>query len=77
MEAGRAGAAGKGFAVVAGEVRNLAAKSAEAAKETKGLVEQSVNAVSKGRLLAENTDRILKEIAGQAGMTEEVIREWR
>lgn len=75
VEAGRAGAAGKGFAVVAGEVRNLAAKSADAAKETKGLVEQSVNAVSKGRLLAENTDRILKEIAGQAGMTEEVIRE--
>lgn len=75
VEAGRAGAAGKGFAVVAGEVRNLAAKSAEAAKETKGLVEQSVNAVSKGRILAENTDRILKEIAGQAGMTEEVIRE--
>lgn len=75
VEAGRAGAAGKGFAVVAGEVRNLAAKSAEAAKETKGLVDQSVNAVSKGRLLAENTDRILKEIAGQAGMTEEVIRE--
>lgn len=75
VEAGRAGTAGKGFAVVAGEVRNLAAKSAEAAKETKGLVEQSVNAVSKGRILAENTGRILKEIAGQAGMTEEVIRQ--
>ncbi|MDF2885683.1 MAG: methyl-accepting chemotaxis sensory transducer [Lacrimispora sp.] len=75
VEAGRAGAAGKGFGVVAEEVRNLAAKSADAAKETKGLVEQSVNAVSKGRHLAENTDRILKEIAGQAGMTEEVIRE--
>jgi methyl-accepting chemotaxis protein len=75
VEAGRAGAAGKGFGVVADEVRNLAAKSADAAKETKGLVEQSVTAVSKGRLLAENTHRILKEIAGQAGMTEEVIRE--
>ncbi|RFZ76318.1 methyl-accepting chemotaxis protein [Lacrimispora amygdalina] len=75
VEAGRAGAAGKGFGVVADEVRNLAAKSADAAKETKGLVEQSVNAVSKGRSLAENTDRILKEIAGQAGMTEEVIRQ--
>nr|WP_314460940.1 methyl-accepting chemotaxis protein [uncultured Clostridium sp.] len=75
VEAGRAGAAGKGFGVVADEVRNLAAKSADAAKETKGLVEQSVNAVSKGRSLAENTDRILKEIAGHAGMTEEVIRE--
>ena len=75
VEAGRAGAAGKGFGVVADEVRNLAAKSADAANETKGLVEQSVNAVSKGRSLAENTGRILKEIAGQAGMTEGVIRE--
>lgn len=75
VEAGRAGAAGKGFGVVADEVRNLAAKSADAAKETKGLVEQSVHAVSKGRSLAVNTGRVLKEIAGQAGMTEEVIRE--
>lgn len=75
VEAGRAGAAGKGFGVVADEVRNLAAKSSQAAKETKGLVDQSVHAVLKGRSLAEDTDQILKEIAGKAGLTEKAIRE--
>lgn len=55
VEAARAGAAGKGFAVVADEVRNLAAKSAESAKNTAALIEASVAAVTRGSELVDNT----------------------
>ena len=60
MEAARAGEQGRGFAVVAGEVRNLASRSAQAAKEIKGLIEESVNRVQQGSKLVNNaaaTDR--------------------
>ncbi len=62
IEAARAGAAGKGFAVVADEVRNLAAKSAEAARQTAGLIQNSVDSVSKGTQITEQTAAILGEV---------------
>ena len=75
VEAARAGSAGKGFGVVADEVRNLAAKSARAAKQTKSLIEQSVHAVLKGKNLALETDQILKEVLAHSRLIEEVILE--
>ncbi|MCL2754753.1 MAG: methyl-accepting chemotaxis protein [Oscillospiraceae bacterium] len=62
VEAARAGAAGKGFAVVAEEVRNLASKSAEAAKNTGGLIENSIQKANMGLTLATGTASSLREI---------------
>ncbi len=58
VEAARAGEQGRGFAVVASEVRNLAGRSAEAAKEIKGLIAASVDCVEQGN-----------QLVGQAGLT--------
>ncbi|RXJ93678.1 chemotaxis protein, partial [Arcobacter sp. CECT 8989] len=54
VEAATAGEAGKGFAVVAGEVRNLASRSAEAAKEIKSLVENATQKSGDGKQIAGN-----------------------
>lgn len=62
VEAARAGDQGRGFAVVASEVRNLASRSAEAAKEIKGLIQDSVGKVSEGTKLVDESGAALRDI---------------
>lgn len=75
VESARAGDAGKGFAVVADEVRSLAAKSAEAAKQTAELIRRSVTSVAEGEKLADDTAKVLKAVAEKAKLVEQVIEE--
>jgi methyl-accepting chemotaxis protein len=75
VEAARAGDAGKGFAVVAEEVRNLAMRSAEAAKNTASLIEESVKNAEGGVVINSEVFRGLKQIFEQVNKVNDVLSE--
>ena len=75
VEAARAGEAGKGFAVVAEEVRNLAQRSATAAKDTNALIGDSVQKAEMGNKIAEKTGAILGEIVRNVNEVASLIHE--
>ena len=75
VEAARAGEHGRGFAVVAAEVRNLAQRSATAAKEIKGLINESVQRVTDGSELVDQCGKTLEEIVGSVKRVTDIIAE--
>jgi len=75
VEAARAGEQGRGFAVVAGEVRNLAQRSAEAAKEIKGLIGASVDKVDVGTRLVADAGQTMSEIVGSIQRVSDIVGE--
>jgi methyl-accepting chemotaxis protein len=75
VEAARAGEQGRGFAVVASEVRSLAQRSAEAAKEIKGLIGSSVDRVEAGSRLVAEAGQTMSEIVGSVQRVSDIIGE--
>jgi len=75
VEAARAGEAGKGFAVVAEEVRNLAQRSAEAAKNTSGMIEESVKRSENGVQIAGRVGQALEEITASTNKVNTLLGE--
>ncbi len=75
VEAARAGEQGRGFAVVAGEVRTLAQRSAEAAREIKGLIGASVEKVASGSGQVATAGRTMSEIVAQVQRVSDLIAE--
>ena len=75
VEAARAGEQGRGFAVVASEVRNLAGRSATAAKEIKALIQDSVGKVEEGSKLVDQSGRTLEEIVQAVKKVTDIVAE--
>ena len=75
VEAARAGEQGRGFAVVAAEVRNLAQRSATAAKEIKSLIDASVNQVDEGSKMVEQAGVTMKQVVSSIKRVSEIVAE--
>ena len=75
VEAARAGQHGRGFAVVAQEVRNLAGRSAKAARETAEMIEDSVKRVTEGVTIARETSTALDQIVGNVVKVKDLVAE--
>lgn len=75
VEAARAGEQGRGFAVVAGEVRNLAQRSAQAAREIKSLIEDSVNRIDLGSTQVESAGETMDEIVNAVTRVTDIMGE--
>lgn len=75
VEAARAGEQGRGFAVVAGEVRTLAQRSAQAAREIKTLITSNVEQVEQGNALVDGAGRTMEEIVGSIKRVSDIVSE--
>ena len=75
VEAARAGEAGMGFAVVADEVRTLAQRCAQAARDTAGLIEESIAKSNDGKAKVDRVAGAIREIAGQFGEVKSLVDE--
>ncbi|MCC4592196.1 methyl-accepting chemotaxis protein [Xanthomonas campestris pv. cannae] len=75
VEAARAGDQGRGFAVVASEVRTLAQRSSNAAKEIKGLIDDSVTRVTEGSVLVDQAGRTMSEIVASVQRVTDIMGE--
>src|SRR5579859_656916 len=75
VEAARAGEQGRGFAVVASEVRNLAGRSATAAKEIKSLIKDSVKKVEDGSVLVTQSGQTLEQIVASVKKVSDIVAE--
>ena len=77
VEAARAGEAGMGFAVVADEVRTLAQRSARAAKDTEGLIEESIARTGDGAARVQDVARVISSITGSVSQLEALVGDVR